>query len=139
VAIGVVLVETGQIQLLDALRLAWLPSLLIGTYSNLVDVNRTLTLSSIVPSAYSGYSGLHALPGWSAAVLLGDIAVSNATPRLWQHDGGDVSEWVNGIYVVDSSNTTLIWAESFVQSILMATSSDAVEYTPQFAVGSRYG
>jgi hypothetical protein len=135
---GLILVEGGRLATLDALRSTWLLSCLIGLFQGSPDINGTLPLSQIQVATFSGYSGLHALPGWSAAVLLGGIAVSYATPRLWQHDGGPQQCYVSGYYVVDSSGSVLLWAAYLPVPVPMFELGNAVEVTPAYAVGSRY-
>ncbi len=135
---GLILVETGMLSCLTALVAAWLPSLRMGLYDGDLDISRTTTILNITPANFSGYSGLHALPGWSVPALDGDLAVSYATPRLWTCAGGGQSNWVGGYYVVDPAGA-LVWAEQFADGpVLMATSLDVVQITPAYAVGSRY-
>lgn len=135
---GLVLVIGGRLATLDALRFVWLPSLRIGLYQGSLDIGPTTALLNVQPCTFSGYDGLHSLPGWSAAALLGNVAVSYSTPRLWQHDGGPVANWVGGYYVVDSSGSVLVWAQELPTPLFLTELAQAVEIVPAYAVGSRY-
>lgn len=107
---AMVLMNLGALDTLDALRATWLPSLRIGLFQN--DWNPVVgdTLAAVVPATFSGYTGLHFLPGWSSAALSGDLAVSEASPRLWTHNGGPVGNWIFGYYVCTLAGR-LEWAE----------------------------
>lgn len=135
---GLVLSEEGMIDVLYALRVAWLPSLRIGLFQNDFTPSITATISNIVPCTFSGYDGLHAMEVWHTPYLFGDLAVIDADPRLWQHDGGDVQNYVYGYYVVDVSGA-LRWAERPSDfATPMVDSSSRYSVIPRFAQGSRY-
>lgn len=135
---GLVVVNGGMLGILNALRTTWLPSLFIGLFQNDWVPQKWHTIADVQPATFSGYSGLHFLDGWSVPYMLGDIAVSDATPREWLHDGGPDSNWIFGYYVVDSSGA-LQWAQRVGEfAVAMFSVETRYTVTPQFAQGSRY-
>lgn len=135
---ALVLVNNGALGHLDALRVAWLPSLRIGLFQNDWHPHQGDTMVAVVPATFSGYTGLHFLPGWSPAVLQGNLAVTQATPRLWTHNGGPVGNWIFGYYVVDATGV-LRWAQRYPgDPVPMDSSSGFYRVTPEYAVTSRF-
>lgn len=135
---GLVLVEGGMVALLDALRVSWLPSLLMGLYQNDVWPQKVDNIGRYEPATFPGYDGLHSLSGWSAAALDGDIAATNGFERTWTHNGDPGGGWVVGYYVVDGAGV-LQWAERPQEgAIPMVYGGQVYKVTPQFAMGSRY-
>jgi hypothetical protein len=135
---GLVLCTGGMLRALDALRASWLPSLLIGLYANDWTPEKTSTISEVVPAWFSGNTVLHNLPGWGTPYLDGDIGVTDATERQWSHDGGPISSWVFGYYVVDTGGA-LVWAERTLEfGMVMYRAGQEYRVTPRFAQGTRY-
>ena len=104
--------ESGLIQALDTLTAKVAEGYKIGLFQNDFVPFLGMTLLNISPASFSGYGGLQLAYGWSAAVIDGVRAVSRAHPMTWVHDGGPVSCWVFGYYIVDEDGN-LAWAERF--------------------------
>lgn len=135
---GIVVTEGGALDVLNALRTSYLPSLLIGLFANDWHPQRVSTISEVTPAWFSGNTVLHNLPGWNAAVLDGDLAVTSATQRQWIHDGGPVSSWVFGYYVVNLAGK-LVWAERTEEfGTIMWFAGQTIRVTPRYALRSRY-
>lgn len=135
---GLVQTELGALDTLDALRPSYLPSLRIGLFANDWWPVRASTITEIEPAWFSGNSVLHALPNWGAPFLIGDLAASEAMPRTWIHDGGPVSSWVFGYYVVNQAGA-LVWAErTELDGLVMYYAGQVYRVTPQYSLRSRY-
>lgn len=95
-------------------------------------------ITDVVPATFSGYSGLQLATGWQPAYLHNGQAVSEAADLSWFHNGGPVSNWIGGYYVVNVSGV-LQWAERYPgASRAMVLSGNVYRVTPRYGFGSRY-
>ena len=135
---GPVLVNFGMLTELDRMTASWAGIRFAGLFINDLNPTRTTTIAQIEPANFSGYVGLRPLMGWTAAALLGERAVTRAAPITWTHDGGTLSNWINGYYVVDPSGN-LVWVERRPgPAASMIHAGTVYEVVPQFSLGSRF-
>ena len=123
---------------LNMLTSSWSGVRKIGLYQNDWSPERDSTIEHVEECTFAGYDGSHDLLGWSGAAMLGDSAVSYATPRLWTYNGDPPSGWVVGYFVTDSGGR-LVWAERLPTGpVALVTAGQTFELTPAFALRSRY-
>lgn len=135
---GVILVTRGMIRFLDICTAAVNSLRWMGLMKGTAQPLKSWTIANISVCTFSGYGGLQPLLNWSPATLDGLLAVSDATPLVWQHDGGAGSCLVTGNYVVDG-NGQLHWVEYYPEPWeVMAYAGQRHTVVPRFAQGSRY-
>lgn len=131
-------VDDGLLSSLAALRVTWLPSLSFGLYQNDLTPEAATTIAEIDPCTFSGYVGLQLAAGWSLPVIDGARAVSLANLLTWTHNGGVLSNWVFGFYVVDGIGD-LVLAQRFEDAPkLMEYNGVALFVHPTFSVRSEF-
>jgi hypothetical protein len=104
--------DSGLITQLDFLRVKWETKYRVGLFQNDAHPSLTWTLANVVPADFSGYAGLQLSFGWTPSVVNNTRAVTQANALTWMHDGGPVSNFIYGYYVVDDHGAYM-WAERF--------------------------
>ncbi len=126
--------DSGLIEALDTLAASWEGVFKIGLYQNDWTPDLFSVLASIVPCDFSGYSGLAFLYSWSAAVMRGIHAYTEANPVVWTHDGGPIQNYAYGYYVIDGTGH-LAWAERFCPAPkIMAGFGTKLRVTPAYTL-----
>lgn len=121
---------------LNTLTAAWWLHRWIGLYQNDWHPANYQSISAVEPAVFSGYAGLRPLWGSSAAVLVGDQAVSTYPEQIWTHDGGPDQCYIYGIYVVDGAGA-LCWAERvWNDPVPMFAAGQVARYAPKPALQS---
>lgn len=133
-----VLVEGGMLEELDLLTTAWVGKRFAGLMQNFGEPDRNWTIATIQPATFSGYAGLQLISGWTPATLLGERAITSAAGLSWTHNGGPVSNWIFGYYVVNLAGD-LLWAERRPGAgQAMVLNGNIFQVLPQFSLGSRF-
>lgn len=133
-----VLVQSQAIRELDTLRASWVGARSVGLMQNAGPVQTTWTLADILPCNFSGYVGVIPAVAWSAAVMLGEWALTRAALLQWTHNGGPVGNWVTGYYVVNQLGQ-LAWAKiSSEGPRAMVSLGQRYVVRPEFTLKSRF-
>lgn len=135
---GIVEVNGGLLAQLDYERTHWLATLRMGLFQNDWDPTWQHTIAQVEPATFSGYDGPHDLVGWTAAVLTGRVATTTGVPRVWNHDGGAVANWIFGYYVI-AADGSLVWAERSARAPeLVGPGSPPYTVVPRYGLRSRF-
>lgn len=107
-----VVTDNGLLNSLDLLRRKWDTRWKMGLFQNDYQPLQTSVIGNFVPCDFSGYAGLQSTFGWTVPAMSGFRARTVANELTWTHDGGPISNWVYGYYVVNPAGQ-LEWAERF--------------------------
>lgn len=126
----------GAIDALSILRSSWITTIRIGLYQNDQPPSLDWSIADIQPAIFSGVVPPFVVTGWSSPVPDDQGAVIQAPQVSWSHNGGPLSGWVYGYYVVNSVGR-LQWFQPIANGpVSMARVGDTVVVTPQFFYGS---
>lgn len=135
---SIVLVNGGLAAFVGTLRASWVGTLKIGLFQNDWFPARSSTIAEVTPCTFSGYDGLRDVVSWSMPSVVGDRVAIQAASVTWTHDGGPLSNWVIGYYVVDLSGT-LLWAERRAGgSVPMYGAGQTAGVIPAFSLRSQF-
>jgi len=136
---ALVVVDDGALRSCRQLTQQWPSARFVGLFSNELTMDRHLTIESIEECAFSGYGGKQELGTFGDPEMQGDRAVAYSVELLWSHDGGPVSDWVVGYFVVDSDGA-LLWVEDRDGGpVAMTQGGQTYKVTPALSAGTRYG
>lgn len=133
-----VMMKDGMIALLNA-ALRGIPfHAFYGLFQNDWTPTPDSVIGQVQPCDFSGYAGLISVGLWLAPTIVGQVAVTESTPRTWTRGVGPNSNWVSGYYVVDSSGV-LLWGERDPgPPAAMIVPGDIYQVTPAFSQSSRF-
>lgn len=135
---SIVVMDQGILANLNALTDAWRGHRRVGLMQNDAEPEPWWTITQIEPAAFSGYGGPHNILLWSAATLSGHVAVSRAQPNVWAHNGGGVSGWVSGYYVIDNSGVLMWAALQPGPAVGLYVAGDTYTVIPEYTLRSRF-
>lgn len=135
---AIVLVNGGALDHLNSLTAGWSGKRRIGLFTGDWTPERLSTIEDVEPAKFSGYTGLTPVVGWMPATIVGERAVTRAAALRWEHNGGPLSGWVSGYYIVNPDGA-LMWAERLPDGpVALIYEGDKLTVIPRFSVGSRY-
>lgn len=95
-------------------------------------------LADFTEADFEGYAS-EALTNWVAAVTdANGRAFTHADSLTFTKGTGGVSNTVYGYYVVNASNSELVWAERFLAGIVMDTDGKTFTILPIFTLRSEF-
>lgn len=100
------------LRLVSLITTDWFAGHKVGLYQNDFNPRLDSTIANVVPCNFSGYDGLRLLYFFSPSFMSGIRATRLAQEYVWQYDGGPITNWVFGYYVVDLAGNLTI-AERF--------------------------
>lgn len=131
---NLVVTDSGLVVQLDLLRTAWETKYQVGLFQADVFPKITSTIVELLPCDFSGYVGLQTSFGWSGAVVDGTRSNTLANALTWTHDGGPITNFVYGYYIVDKKGF-LMWAERFCPGpVWMDRPGRSVRVRPAFTL-----
>jgi len=127
-----------MVESLDRLTASWGNTLQAGAFKNALEPDRPITIADIEPADFTGYAGLQLVQNWTAAVLIGDHATTQADTITWTMTGLAVTNWIFGFYVVNTGGV-LLWAQRAANApIGMVNTGNVARFSPQFSLGSKF-
>jgi|SRR6185295_1383841 len=97
---------------LKIITAAWEGKYLIRLFQNDYRPSFSSVASNFQEANFSGYGGELITYSWSVPQLSGIYAISTAHDMVWTHNGGPVSNWIYGYYVLTPSGD-YVWGERF--------------------------
>jgi hypothetical protein len=130
--------QVGLERILTRLKATDLSACKIGLFQNDFTPVETSIIGDIQPATFSGYVGLRTMNAWGAVSFVSPRAILNHPPISWVHNGGPVSNWIFGYYVVDSTGV-FMWAQRRQgDGVPMNGAGQFYEVAPQFTVRSEF-
>lgn len=131
-----VVTEEGDLEILGAVLV---PSYYMGLFQNNITPDPTLVLADLTPADFSGYNGLVQIDNWSTPVIVNGHAKSIASLIEWAHDGGVINNDIYGYYVVDATQTKLLWLQLDPNPpVVMQPGSPPYQVIPVFTFTSEF-
>lgn len=127
-----VIADNGLVQLLDKVRLFQSGWWAAGLFQNDHKPKRNDLIGAYVPASFSGYSGPQLIYFNTAPVMVGETARTSGPPLLWTHDGGPLSNFVYGFYVVDRAGAFTYGERFCAGPVEMARKGRTLQLEPSF-------
>lgn len=105
-------VQPELLRLVTLITTDWFAGHKVGLFQNDVNPRLNTTIGNIVPCNFSGYDGLRLLYFFSPAFMGGIRAIRASQEYVWTYDGGPVTNYVYGYYIVDLAGNLTV-AERF--------------------------
>jgi len=102
-----------------------------GLYTNNPGINAGTVMGDLTEATYSGYARQNTT--FSPVAINGDgKAEATVSPVTFTHNGGIVSQVINGWFVYDTNKNKLIWCQPLAAPRSMGASGDEITIDPTF-------